>query len=113
MNIFDTALTTILSVPDIGVDAIFTPAGGGSETECRLTFTRGDTDVIGIGPGATLPARIAELRTAVVVTVAEDDAVTIDDDSAPDIDGKTFPILKAEKYDSDRLLWRIELGEPT
>ena len=112
MNIFDAALDTILSTPDIGFDAVFTPAGG-TGTDCRLTFTRGDTDVVAIGPGATLPARIAEMRTAVVVEVDEGDSVTIDDDSAPDIDGKTVPVLKAEKYDSDRLLWRLELGEPT
>ena len=101
MTIFAAALVQLFADPNIGVDAIWRPGGGGPGVPLRVV-RRSPDDEVSFG-GSTM---IAETnRIDAIISQCPD----LRSGDAFEIEGEDFVVQGAPTRDRDRLLWQIEL----
>ena len=101
MTIFAAALVSLFADPNIGVDAIWRPGGGGPGIPLRVV-RRSPDDELQFG-GSTM---IAETnRIDAIISQCPD----LRSGDTFEIEGEEFVVQGAPIRDRDRLLWQIEL----
>ena len=101
MTIFAAALVQLFADPNIGVDAIWRPGGGGPGIPLRVV-RRSPDDELQFG-GSTM---IAETnRIDAIISQCPD----LRSGDTFEIEGEEFVVQGAPIRDRDRLLWQIEL----
>ena len=101
MTIFAAALVSLFADPNIGVDAIWRPGGGGPGIPLRVV-RRSPDDELQFG-GSTM---IAETnRIDAIISQCPD----LRSGDTFEIEGEDFVVQGAPIRDRDRLLWQIEL----
>lgn len=101
MTIFAAALVQLFADPNIGVDAIWRPGGGGPGVPLRVV-RRSTDDEVSFG-GSTM---IAETnRIDAIISQCPD----LRSGDVFEIEAEEFVVQGAPVRDRDRLLWQIEL----
>lgn len=103
MEAFATMHDDVFGDPNMAVDAVYTPAGGGSPVACRVVRRNPDADWRS-GTGTNTPARTVKVRRSELTVASEGGQLAIN--------GETFPVLNVTVPDRHRLLWQLELGDP-
>lgn len=102
MSVFDAALDTLYADPNLAVDAVYTPPGGGAPVPCRTDLSAGDRDWRAFSDsGVTLPAISAEVRVSDVMDPEEGGTLAVG--------GSSYRITRVTQPGTDRRLWRLEL----
>lgn len=100
MPVFDTMLSGVFAA--FGVDASYTPPGGGTANVVRVLWANPDQVETAFGPGVSTPARVAEIRVSELATAAEGGTLAVG--------GTSWRVTRASRPDGDRLVWRLELA---
>lgn len=101
MTIFAAALVSLFADPNIGVDAIWRPGGGGPGIPLRVV-RRSPDDELQFG-GSTMVAETN--RIDAIISQCPD----LRSGDTFEIEGEDFVVQGAPIRDRDRLLWQIEL----
>lgn len=101
MTIFAAALVSLFADPNIGVDAIWRPGGGGPGIPLRVV-RRSPDDELQFG-GSTMVAETN--RIDAIISQCPD----LRSGDTFEIEGEDFVVQGTPIRDRDRLLWQIEL----
>ena len=99
MNAFSAAVDTVFT--QFGVDAVYTPDGGGAEN-VRVIVKRPD-EIVGFGDTRVLTeTALFEVRASEITAPRPGDRLTVD--------GADYIIQgEPERRDSDRLVWSLDV----
>lgn len=103
MSVFDTAMNTVFTDKNLGVNAVYTPVTGSVKTIRAVVRT--PSEIIDGGrliTSAIYPAYLIDIKVADVPNPVEGDTVTIN--------GEVFTV-RAPQHTAEKLIWQLDVDK--